>query len=64
MSSSEREARGSGGWCVCMGCGHREEHRAGMPCREQRCPKCGKVMLREGSTHHAQAMAHKQGAAS
>jgi hypothetical protein len=45
-------AMGHGGWCVCIVCGHREPHRAGVPCREERCPKCGKAMLREGSAHH------------
>ncbi len=43
---------GSGGYCICVACGTRTPHRRGVPCREERCPNCGKVMLREGSEHH------------
>jgi hypothetical protein len=43
---------GAGGACICLACGHREPHRAGTPCREQRCAKCGKALVREGSEHH------------
>lgn len=45
---------GPGGFCVCPKCGHRQEHRAGVPCREERCPHCGTTLLREGSAHHEQ----------
>jgi hypothetical protein len=62
MKDIERGAIGHGGWCVCVACGHREEHVSGVPCRETRCPKCGKVMLREGSPHHTQALARRSGA--
>jgi hypothetical protein len=55
MSATEQSGTGMGarGMCICVGCGHREPHRRGSPCREQRCPRCGKAMLREGSAHHA-----------
>jgi len=43
---------GAGGACICLSCGHQEPHRPGTPCREQRCPKCGKVLVREGFDHH------------
>jgi len=56
MKSDERARLGSSGWCVCVACGHREPHRAGVPCRDARCPKCGKAMLREGSPHHLAAL--------
>jgi hypothetical protein len=23
-----------------------------MPCKDERCPKCGKALVREGSEHH------------
>jgi hypothetical protein len=59
MSARSQGMMGSGGWCVCVACGHREEHQAGVPCKETRCPECGKVMLREGSPHHQQAVARK-----
>jgi hypothetical protein len=28
------------------------EHRRGIPCQDEKCPKCGAKMLREGSRHH------------
>ncbi len=43
---------GSAGNCVCLGCGTTKAHSSGVPCREERCPKCGKAMVREGSEHH------------
>ena len=51
---------GSGGYCVCTGCGHREPHRSGSPCMQQKCPECGKVMLREGSDHHKTLLEKKK----
>lgn len=38
---------GPGGFCICTACGHKEPHRQGMPCFEEKCPKCGGVMTRE-----------------
>jgi hypothetical protein len=58
-TKSGTAAMGHGGWCVCVACGHREPHRAGVPCREERCPACGKAMLREGSAHHQAFLAKK-----
>lgn len=43
---------GSGGHCICVHCGERQPHAPGVPCKESRCPQCGKHMLREGSGHH------------
>lgn len=43
---------GPSGNCMCLGCGTTKPHGAGIPCREERCPKCGKAMVREGSEHH------------
>jgi len=27
-------------------------HERGIPCRENKCPNCGKIMFKEGSYHH------------
>jgi hypothetical protein len=40
------------GFCICVDCDTRIEHRKGLPCRESNCPRCGKKMLREGGYHH------------
>lgn len=43
---------GTGGDCICPKCGEKTPHKRGIPCQEERCPKCGAKMLREGSYHH------------
>jgi uncharacterized paraquat-inducible protein A len=48
----DRRGMGSQGACVCLGCNFTKPHSPGIPCREERCPKCGKAMVREGSEHH------------
>jgi predicted Fe-Mo cluster-binding NifX family protein len=40
-------AKGAGGACLCPKCGHREQHEAGGPCMQKKCPKCGTAMIRE-----------------
>ncbi len=51
MSEMER-GMGSGGFCVCPKCDFKKPHESGIPCREEKCPKCGATMVREGSYHH------------
>ncbi len=48
----KQHTMGQGGKCICPSCDTRIEHERGVPCREKRCPSCGKAMLREGSAHH------------
>lgn len=48
----ERGKMGPAGNCVCLACGATKRHEPGLPCLEDRCPKCGKAMVREGSEHH------------
>ncbi len=38
---------GPGGFCLCPACGHKVPHRQGVPCFEEKCPKCGAAMTRE-----------------
>lgn len=42
------------GYCVCPKCNTRIEHRAGVPCRNLICEKCGVSMIREGSAYFRQ----------
>jgi hypothetical protein len=44
---------GPRGHCVCPKCEFRKRHQARRPCQEDRCPRCGARLLREGSDHHA-----------
>lgn len=46
-----RGAQGPSFNCICNKCGTKIPHTPGVPCREERCPKCGTVMVREGSPH-------------
>lgn len=40
------------GYCICVRCNTRIPHQKGIPCRQNKCPDCGKTLLREGSYHH------------
>lgn len=51
---------GSGGFCLCLKCGYRTPHKAGVPCMELKCPQCGKALMREGSEHYKLAAEKKR----
>jgi len=38
---------GVGGNCICPNCGYKKPHVRGMPCFNEKCPKCGSKMTRE-----------------
>ena len=40
-------AAGPGGSCICPSCGTKISHQIGIPCFEQKCPKCETAMTRE-----------------
>ena len=40
-------AAGPGGECICPNCGTKTAHRTGIPCYQQKCPKCGSPTTRE-----------------
>lgn len=52
MRGVGRMGQGAGGFCICPKCGLKKSHQAGIPCMDERCPKCGSAMVREGSYHH------------
>lgn len=35
------------GYCICLSCGIKISHQAGVPCRNIHCPSCGKRMRRD-----------------
>jgi len=37
---------GPAGECVCPQCGEKAPHQRGIPCYEQKCPKCNTPMTR------------------
>ncbi len=39
-------AAGPEGYCVCTKCGYKILHQRGIPCHQQKCPKCGSPMIR------------------
>ena len=39
-------AAGPGGHCICPDCGYKVAHKAGEPCFEKKCKKCGATMTR------------------
>jgi predicted DNA-binding protein (UPF0251 family) len=50
---------GAGGFCVCPKCNEKVPHKAGMPCKDEKCPKCGSRMMREGSSCHEKLLDKK-----
>jgi len=41
-----RPGAGPSGNCMCPSCGTKVPHRAGVPCYDLSCPKCGEKMIR------------------
>ena len=62
IAMNRRQFGGPGGSCICLGCGARKRHEPGVRCLEERCPSCGKAMVREGSEHHLAYLRKKESA--
>lgn len=60
MSKVHGGGMGAGGYCVCLKCGYRKPHQPGVPCIEEKCPNCGKALMREGSEHYRLAVEKKK----
>ncbi|MCF7895344.1 MAG: hypothetical protein K9L69_04360 [Candidatus Omnitrophica bacterium] len=43
---SGRPGAGPGGLCLCPACKLSVAHKAGTPCAEMKCPKCGGILVR------------------
>jgi len=41
-----RPGAGPGGVCICPSCKTSVQHRAGVPCYNMKCPKCGANLVR------------------
>ena len=59
--SSQQYGRGLGasGNCVCLKCGNTVPKKAGRPCLDERCSKCGIALVREGGAHYQRAINNK-----
>ena len=53
-ADSGRRGAGLGfsGNCICVKCGYTSSKKRAVPCKEEKCPQCGVVLLREGGYHH------------
>lgn len=61
MTTEQRlHEMGPEGDCICPKCETRLPHREGIRCQDERCPRCGAKLLREGSRHWALWQAKKQ----
>jgi len=61
MKANQGLGLGPGGFCICPQCGYKIPHKAGVPCREEKCPKCGVSLVREGSSHYEEIKKKKKG---
>ncbi|MGB9599747.1 MAG: ArsR/SmtB family transcription factor [Myxococcota bacterium] len=52
---------GPSGYCICPKCKEKIVHTPGVPCMQERCPKCGGVMVREGSPHDRSSKKTEEG---
>lgn len=60
MGSGRGGGMGPSGNCICLKCGYAVSKRAGLPCLEEKCPRCGSALVREGGAHHQQSVKNKK----
>jgi len=46
-NQGSRAGSGPDGQCVCSSCGTEAPHKRGIPCYEEKCPKCGASMVKK-----------------
>ncbi len=54
-----KEGSGPDGQCICIKCNYIAPKKRAVPCMEEKCPKCGSVLLRKGGSHHLKAVKNK-----
>ncbi len=59
-TQSGREGAGPSGMCICVKCNYQSPKKRGVPCMDEKCPKCGATLLREGGTHYRNALNKKK----
>jgi len=59
MAMEAQGMMGASGYCICPTCEEKIAHQQGRPCQEEKCPKCGQKMIREGSYHHQQLVRNR-----
>ena len=57
---TEKYRMGPLGYCICPKCDYKSRHKQGIPCQDDKCPKCGSKMIREGSYHDDLLIKKKQ----
>ena len=57
MDRNERANDGERGYCICLNCHTRVPLQSWITSLEMNCPKCGAIMVHEGSPYHLYSMA-------
>lgn len=58
MDRYEHASNGERGFCICLNCHTRIPLQSWITSLEMNCPKCGAIMVHEGSPYHLYALEH------